>query len=64
MDTIELILRPQKQRAREGISEVKDAHDYYANIEVAYLLQKIEEYDGFVILAANLILNIDDASKR
>ncbi len=45
-------------------SEVKDAHDRYANIEVAYLLQKIEEYDGFVILATNLILNIDDAFKR
>jgi hypothetical protein len=45
-------------------SEVKDAHDRYANIEVAYLLQKIEEYDGFVILATNLILNVDDAFKR
>ena len=45
-------------------SEVKDAHDRYANIEVAYLLQKIEEYDGFVILATNLILNIDEAFKR
>jgi SpoVK/Ycf46/Vps4 family AAA+-type ATPase len=45
-------------------SEVKDAHDRYANIEVAYLLQKIEEYDGFVILATNLALNIDDAFKR
>jgi AAA+ superfamily predicted ATPase len=45
-------------------SEVKDAHDRYANIEVAYLLQKIEEYDGFVILATNLILNIDEGFKR
>jgi hypothetical protein len=45
-------------------SDVKDAHDRYANIEVAYLLQKMEEYDGFVILATNLILNIDDAFKR
>jgi SpoVK/Ycf46/Vps4 family AAA+-type ATPase len=45
-------------------SEVKDAHDRYANIEVAYLLQKIEEYDGFVILATNLKLNIDDAFER
>ena len=45
-------------------SEVKDAHDRYANIEVAYLLQKIEEYDGFVILATNLILNIDEAFTR
>jgi AAA+ superfamily predicted ATPase len=45
-------------------SEVKDAHDRYANIEVAYLLQKTDEYEGFVILATNLILNIDDAFKR
>jgi SpoVK/Ycf46/Vps4 family AAA+-type ATPase len=45
-------------------SEVKDAHDRYANIEVAYLLQKMEAYDGFVILATNLILNIDEAFKR
>jgi AAA+ superfamily predicted ATPase len=45
-------------------SEVKDAHDRYANIEVAYLLQRIEEYDGFVILATNLILNIDEAFTR
>jgi len=45
-------------------SEVKDAHDRYANIEVAYLLQKIEEYDGFVILATNLVLNVDEAFKR
>ena len=35
-------------------SEVKDAHDRYANIEVAYLLQQMEEYDGVVILATNL----------
>jgi SpoVK/Ycf46/Vps4 family AAA+-type ATPase len=45
-------------------SGVKDAHDRYANIEVAYLLQKVEEYDGFVILATNLVLNIDEAFKR
>src|SRR5262249_22799761 len=42
-------------------SEVKDAHDRYANIEVGYLLQKMEEYDGVVILATNLRKNIDDA---
>jgi hypothetical protein len=45
-------------------SEVKDAHDRYANIEVAYLLQKIEEYDGVVILASNLSKNIDEAFAR
>ena len=35
-------------------SEVKDAHDRYANIEVGYLLQKMEEYEGIAILATNL----------
>ena len=45
-------------------SEVKDAHDRYANIEVAYLLQKIEEHEGVVILASNLSKNIDDAFSR
>ena len=43
---------------------MKDAHDRYANIEVAYLLQKIEEYEGVVILASNLSKNIDDAFAR
>jgi hypothetical protein len=45
-------------------SEVKDAHDRYANIEVAYMLQKMECYDGAVILATNLRSNIDDAFLR
>ena len=45
-------------------SEVKDAHDRYANIEVAYLLQQMEEYRGIVILATNLSKNIDDAFAR
>ena len=45
-------------------SEVKDAHDRYANIEVAYLLQRIEEYEGVVILASNLSKNIDEAFSR
>jgi ATP-dependent 26S proteasome regulatory subunit len=45
-------------------SEVKDAHDRYANIEVAYLLQKMEEHEGAVILASNLSKNIDDAFSR
>jgi hypothetical protein len=45
-------------------SEVKDAHDRYANIEVGYLLQKMEEYDGVVILATNLRKNMDDAFVR
>lgn len=45
-------------------SEVQDARDRYANIEVAYLLQKFEEHDGPVILATNLRRNIDDAFSR
>jgi hypothetical protein len=45
-------------------SEVKDAHDRYANIEVAYLLQKVESHEGHVILASNLKKNIDEAFSR
>jgi hypothetical protein len=45
-------------------SEVKDAHDRYANIEVSYLLQKLEEHEGAVILASNLSHNIDKAFSR
>jgi AAA+ superfamily predicted ATPase len=45
-------------------SEVKDAHDRYANVETAYLLQRIEEHEGVVILASNLSKNIDDAFRR
>ena len=45
-------------------SEVKDAHDRYANIEMAYLLQKIEEHTGVVLLASNLRRNIDEAFLR
>jgi ATP-dependent 26S proteasome regulatory subunit len=45
-------------------SEVKDAHDRYANIEVSYLLQRIETYDGVVILASNLRSNLDEAFIR
>ena len=45
-------------------SEVKDAHDRYANIEVAFLLQRLESYDGVVILATNLARNIDPAFSR
>lgn len=45
-------------------SEVKDAHDRYANIEINYLLQRMEEFEGLVILATNLRKNIDDAFFR
>ncbi len=45
-------------------SEVKDSHDRYANIEIAYLLQKVEEYEGISILATNLAKNMDEAFVR
>jgi len=45
-------------------SEVKDAHDRYANIEVGYLLQKMEEYDGITMLATNLRQHMDEAFVR
>jgi SpoVK/Ycf46/Vps4 family AAA+-type ATPase len=45
-------------------SEVKDSHDRYANIEISYLLQRMEEYDGIVILATNLRKNLDEAFLR
>ena len=45
-------------------SEVRDSHDRYANIEISYLLQKMEEYQGIVILATNFRKNIDEAFVR
>jgi hypothetical protein len=45
-------------------SGVSDAHDRYANIETAYLLQRTEQYNGLVILASNLPRNMDDAFVR
>ncbi len=43
---------------------VRDAHDKYANQEVSYLLQRIEDFNGLVILATNMKNNIDDAFIR
>jgi len=45
-------------------SEVKDAHDRYANIEVNYLLQRIELFEGIAILATNKRSYVDDAFLR
>jgi ATPase family associated with various cellular activities (AAA) len=45
-------------------SEVRDAHDRYANIESAYLLQRMETFDGLAILATNLRANLDEAFTR
>ncbi len=45
-------------------SEVKDSHDRYANLEISYLLQKMESYDGLAILATNMRQQLDDAFLR
>jgi hypothetical protein len=45
-------------------SEVRDSHDRYANVEVGYLLQRMEEYEGVAILATNFRKNMDDAFVR
>ena len=45
-------------------SGVNDSHDRYANQEVSYLLQRIEDFNGVVILCTNLKSNIDDAFTR
>jgi SpoVK/Ycf46/Vps4 family AAA+-type ATPase len=45
-------------------TEVQDAHDRYANIETSYLLQRMETYDGIVILASNLRDHLDAAFTR
>jgi len=45
-------------------SEVRDAHDRYANTEVAYLLQRMETFDGLAVLATNLRANLDEAFAR
>ena len=45
-------------------SEVRDSHDRYANIEISYLLQKMEQYEGIAILATNLRNNMDEAFVR
>jgi len=45
-------------------TEVRDAHDRYANVEVSYLLTRLEQHDGIVILASNLRKNVDEAFVR
>jgi SpoVK/Ycf46/Vps4 family AAA+-type ATPase len=45
-------------------TNVSDAHDKYANQEISYLLQRIEDYNGIVILATNMKSNIDKAFTR
>ena len=45
-------------------TEVSDAHDRYANLETAYLLSRLERFDGLAILSTNLRQNIDPAFTR
>ncbi|MFI1829785.1 ATP-binding protein [Streptomyces sp. NPDC020412] len=45
-------------------SEVKDSHDRYANMESAYLLQRLESFDGVALLTTNLRANVDEAFTR
>ncbi|TMQ89694.1 ATP-binding protein [Actinomadura soli] len=45
-------------------SDVKDSHDRYANLESAYLLQRLESFGGIAVLTTNLRANIDDAFTR
>jgi hypothetical protein len=45
-------------------TQVKDAHDRFANQEVSYLMQRIEMFEGLVILASNLKGNMDEAFTR
>jgi len=45
-------------------TEVSDAHDRYANLETAYLLSRLERFDGLAILSTNLRNNIDAAFTR
>ena len=45
-------------------SEIKDSHDRYANLEISYLLQKMEQHEGIAILATNLNDNLDQTFTR
>ena len=45
-------------------SQVKDAHDRHANVETAYLLQRMESFDGIAVLTTNLRANLDEAFTR
>lgn len=45
-------------------SEIKDSHDKYANVETSFLLQRLESFEGVVLMATNLLQNIDEAFIR
>ena len=54
----------RRTRCSASAPRCSDAHDRYANIEISYLLQKMEAYDGVAILATNLRDNLDEAFTR
>lgn len=45
-------------------TETRDAHDRYANVEIAYLLQRMEQHEGVTVLATNRLRDIDEAFVR
>jgi SpoVK/Ycf46/Vps4 family AAA+-type ATPase len=45
-------------------TEISDAHDRYANVETAYLLQRLDRFDGLAVLATNFLQNVDPAFLR
>ena len=63
-DTNRILLFDEADALFGKRAEVRDSHDRYANIEVSYLLQKMEEYQGIAILTTNLRSNMDDAFLR
>ena len=46
------------------LTDVKDAHDRYANLDISYLLERLEQYQGLAILATNRRANLDEAFMR
>jgi predicted nucleic acid-binding protein len=64
-ETLDVVLFFDEADALFGSrSEVRDARDRYANQEIAYLLQRMEHFDGVTILATNLRGNLDKAFSR
>ena len=45
-------------------TDVKDAHDRYANLDISYLLERLEQHQGLAILATNRRVNLDEAFMR
>jgi SpoVK/Ycf46/Vps4 family AAA+-type ATPase len=63
-DTDALVLFDEADAVFGDRSDVSDAQDRYANVEVDYLLQRVEEHDGSVLLTTNMESNIDSAFLR